>query len=258
MRAREALLTSDLIPGDLERLFPICTPTASDSASFDEVLELLYLGGRPLPHAVLMMIPEAWENNTEMDPARRAVLRVPLHADRTVGRTCQCVLHRRPLDRGGTGPQRSASGTVLGDLDGLVVLASEAGVLDLDPATVVRKGTPAARQDVPGRHGRRSHHRGRRDQGRVGRGTPYEEWLHAGMIHLEELPEREHVIHTRPSIARRQQSFGYTEEELRVILTRWRRPVWNPSAPWAPTRRWPCCPTGRDCCSTASRSCSPR
>src|SRR3546814_1139804 len=72
MRAREALLSSDLIPGDLERLYPICTPGASDSASFDEVLELLHMGGRSLPHAVLMMIPEAWENHTEMDAKRRA------------------------------------------------------------------------------------------------------------------------------------------------------------------------------------------
>ena len=72
MRAREAMLASDLIPGDLERLFPICTPAASDSASFDEVLELLHLGGRSLPHAVLMMIPEAWENNADMDPDKRA------------------------------------------------------------------------------------------------------------------------------------------------------------------------------------------
>ncbi|HMT90893.1 MAG TPA: glutamate synthase subunit alpha, partial [Dermatophilaceae bacterium] len=72
MRARESMLSSDLIPGDLHRLFPVCTPGASDSASFDEVLELLHLGGRSLPHAVLMMIPEAWENHAEMDPARRA------------------------------------------------------------------------------------------------------------------------------------------------------------------------------------------
>ena len=72
MAAREALLASDLIPGDLARLSPIVTPDASDSATFDEVLELLHLGGRSLPHAVLMMIPEAWENHAEMDPARRA------------------------------------------------------------------------------------------------------------------------------------------------------------------------------------------
>ncbi|MCW2820262.1 MAG: gltB, partial [Marmoricola sp.] len=72
MRAREALLESDLIPGDLDRLYPIVTAGASDSASFDEVLELLHLGGRTLPHSVLMMIPEAWENHATMDPARRA------------------------------------------------------------------------------------------------------------------------------------------------------------------------------------------
>src|SRR5918995_2131298 len=71
MRAREALLASDVIPGDLERLFPICTPDASDSASFDEVVELLHLGGRSLPHAMLMMIPEAWENNDSMPHPRR-------------------------------------------------------------------------------------------------------------------------------------------------------------------------------------------
>src|SRR4051812_17886741 len=72
MHARESLLTSDIIPGDLDRLFPICTPGASDSASFDEVLELLHMGGRSLPHAVLMMIPEAWENHAEMDARRKA------------------------------------------------------------------------------------------------------------------------------------------------------------------------------------------
>src|SRR5579884_1787709 len=72
MRARESQLATDLIPGPLDRIFPICTPEHSDTASFDEVLELLHLGGRSLPHAVLMMIPEAWENHAEMDPARRA------------------------------------------------------------------------------------------------------------------------------------------------------------------------------------------
>src|SRR4029077_19511855 len=69
MHAREAMLASSTIPGDLSRLSPICTPEASDSASFDEVLELLHLAGRSLPHAVLMMIPEAWENNATMDTA---------------------------------------------------------------------------------------------------------------------------------------------------------------------------------------------
>src|SRR5690606_22689441 len=75
MRAREALLESDLLPGDLSRIFPICTPGGSDTARFDEALELLHLGGYELPRAVLMMIPEAWENHTEMDEARRAFYR---------------------------------------------------------------------------------------------------------------------------------------------------------------------------------------
>jgi glutamate synthase (NADPH/NADH) large chain len=72
MRAREALLASDVIPGDLCRVYPVVDIEASDTASFDECLELLHLGGRSLAHSVLMMIPEAWENHAEMDPARRA------------------------------------------------------------------------------------------------------------------------------------------------------------------------------------------
>ena len=114
MRAREALLASDVIPGDLDRLFPICTPDASDSASFDEVVELLHLGGRSLPHAMLMMIPEAWENNPTMDPKRRefyefhSCLMEPW--DGPAGRG----VHRRHPDRRGAGPQRAAARAVLG------------------------------------------------------------------------------------------------------------------------------------------------
>src|SRR6202035_2853817 len=140
MRARETLLRSDVIPGDLERLFPIVDPDGSDSASFDEVLELLHLGGRSLPHAVLMMIPEAWENHTTMDPARRAFYRFhaslmepwdgPAAAVFTDGTVAGAV-----LDRNGLRPARFWETD-----DGLVVLASEVGVLDLDPATIKRKG----------------------------------------------------------------------------------------------------------------------
>src|SRR5205814_9972944 len=77
MAAREALLASPLLPGNIRRLFPLCTPDASDSANFDEVLELLHLAGRSLPHAVLMMIPEAWENDPLRDAARRATYQFP-------------------------------------------------------------------------------------------------------------------------------------------------------------------------------------
>ncbi|MEO9139606.1 MAG: glutamate synthase subunit alpha, partial [Jatrophihabitans sp.] len=140
MRTREALLASDLIPGELKRLFPICTPEASDSATFDEVLELLHLGGRSLPHAVLMMIPEAWENNHDMDADRRAFYEFhscvmeawdgPACVNFTDGTIIGAV-----LDRNGLRPGRWWQTS-----DGLVVLGSEAGVLDIDPAEIVAKG----------------------------------------------------------------------------------------------------------------------
>ncbi|MHB8594053.1 MAG: glutamate synthase subunit alpha, partial [Acidimicrobiales bacterium] len=129
MRAREALLRSDVLRGDLERLFPICDPSGSDSASFDEVLELLHLGGRSLPHAVLMMIPEAWENHAHMDPDRRAFYRYhaslmepwdgPAAVIFTDGTVAGGV-----LDRNGLRPARYWVTD-----DGFVVLASEVGVL---------------------------------------------------------------------------------------------------------------------------------
>ncbi|RYP84926.1 glutamate synthase large subunit [Nocardioides guangzhouensis] len=219
MRAREALLDSDVIPGDLERLFPICTTGASDSASFDEVLELLHMGGRSLPHAVLMMIPEAWENHTEMDPKRRAFYEFhssmmepwdgPACVVFTDGTQVGAV-----LDRNGLRPSRYWVTD-----DGLVVLASEVGVLDLDPATVVRKG-----RLKPGRMFLvdTEEHRIIEDEEikeELAAEHPYDEWLHAGLIHLKDIPEREHIVHTHASVTRRQQVFGYTEEELRILLT---------------------------------------
>ncbi len=219
MRAREALLSSDLIPGDLDRLFPICTPGASDSASFDEVLELLHMGGRSLPHSVLMMIPEAWENHAEMDAKRRAFYAFhsammepwdgPACVVFTDGSQIGAV-----LDRNGLRPSRYWVTD-----DGLVVLASEVGVLDLDPATVVRKG-----RLKPGRMFLvdTDEHRIIEDEevkAELAADHPYDEWLHAGLISLDDIPEREHIVHTHASVTRRQQVFGYTEEELRILLT---------------------------------------
>jgi glutamate synthase (NADPH/NADH) large chain len=218
MRTREALLESDLIPGDLKRLYPICTPDWSDSGSFDEVLELLHLGGRSLPHAVLMMIPEAWENNAGMDPKRRAFYEFhsclmeawdgPACVNFTDGTVIGAVLDRNGLRPGRWWQTR----------DGLVVLGSEAGVLDLDPGEVVAKG-----RLQPGRMFLVDTERGeiRSDddiKAELAGEHPYDEWLHAGLIQLEQLPEREHVVFTHESVTRRQQIFGYTEEELRVLI----------------------------------------
>ncbi|MGA8845750.1 MAG: glutamate synthase large subunit [Nocardioides sp.] len=219
MRAREALLDSDLVPGDLERLYPICTEGASDSASFDEVLELLHMGGRSLPHAVLMMIPEAWENHTEMDQVRRdfysfhSAMMEPWDGPACVVFTDGSQIGA-VLDRNGLRPSRYWVTD-----DGLVVLASEVGVLDLDPATIVRKG-----RLQPGRMFLvdTDEHRIIEDEEvktELAEEHPYGEWLHAGLIHLDDIPEREHIVHTHASVTRRQQIFGYTEEQLRVLLT---------------------------------------
>jgi glutamate synthase (NADPH/NADH) large chain len=218
MRTREALLRTDLIGGDIARLFPICTPDASDSASFDEVLELLHLGGRSLPHAVLMMIPEAWENNPGMDPARRAFYEFhaclmeawdgPACVHFTDGTVIGAV-----LDRNGLRPGRWWQ-----TADGLVVLGSESGVLDIDPASIVAKG-----RLQPGRMFLVDTERGviRSDEelkAELAHEQPYDEWLHGGLIHLRDLPPREHVVFSHDSVTRRQQTFGYTEEEVRLLV----------------------------------------
>src|SRR6478736_4949284 len=219
MHARESLLTSDIIPGDLERIFPVCTPEASDSASFDEVLELLHLGGRSLPHAVLMMIPEAWENHATMDPARKAFYEFhSTFMEPWDGPANVCfsdgTLVGAVLDRNGLRPGRY---TVTDD--GLVVLASESGVLELDPRTIVQRGRlqPGKMFLVDTEHGRIVSDEEIKSQ--LAAAKPYAEWLHAGLIRLEDLPEREHIVHTAASVARRQQTFGYTAEELRILLT---------------------------------------
>ena len=218
MRAREATLASSLIPGDLNRLFPICDPHGSDTASFDEVLELLHLGGRSLPHAVMMMIPEAWENNDVMDPARRAFYE--FHA--TVmepwdGPAAVCFTDGTQigavLDRNGLRPGRFWITE-----DGLVVLASEAGVLDLDPKTITRKGRlEPGKMFLIDLDERRVIEDDEIKSGLAGE-QPYEDWLYSGLVRFEDLPDLEHIVHTHASVTRRQQVFGYTEEELRILI----------------------------------------
>ncbi|WP_199430454.1 glutamate synthase large subunit [Qaidamihabitans albus] len=218
MDARESRLSTDLIPGELRRIYPVITRGASDSASFDEVLEMLHLGGRPLPHAVLMMIPEAWENHEEMDPARRAfyefhsALMEPWDGPALVAFTDGTQIGA-VLDRNGLRPARYWVTD-----DGLVVLASEVGVLELDQSSIVRKG-----RLEPGRMFLVDTAEGRiiddeEIKGSLATEHPYDEWIDAGMLRLEELPEREREVPTHSSLVRRQQSFGYTEEELSVLL----------------------------------------
>ncbi|MFE2248627.1 glutamate synthase large subunit [Streptomyces lavendulae] len=219
MKARESQLASAAFgDGALDRIFPICTPDASDSASFDEVLELLHLGGRSLPHSVLMMIPEAWENHTSMDPARRAFYQYhstmmepwdgPACVTFTDGTQVGAV-----LDRNGLRPGRYWVTD-----DGLVVLGSEVGVLDIDPAKVVRKGRLQPGKMFLVDTAQKRIIEDDEIKNELAAAAPYAEWLETGEIELTDLPEREHIVHTHASVTRRQQTFGYTEEELRVIL----------------------------------------
>ncbi|KGM14341.1 glutamate synthase large subunit [Cellulomonas bogoriensis] len=218
MAARQSTLQSEVL-GDLSPLLPVCTPGGSDSGTFDEVLELLHLGGRSLPHAVLMMVPEAWENHAEMDPDRRAFyeyhanLMEPWDGPAALTFT-DGTLIGAVLDRNGLRPGRYW----ITD-DGLVVLASEAGVLDIDPSTVVRKG-----RLEPGRMFLVDTGAGRviddeEVKSQLAAQRPYAQWIAEHEVFLDQLPEREHVQHSPASVRRRQRAFGYTEEELKVILT---------------------------------------
>ncbi|MGA2836176.1 MAG: glutamate synthase large subunit [Acidimicrobiales bacterium] len=217
MRAREALCATDLMPG-LDRAFPIVTPGASDSASFDEVLELLHLGGRSIHHAVLMMIPEAWENHGTMDPARRAFYRFhaslmePWDGPAAVAFTDGSVIGA-VLDRNGLRPARYWVTD-----EGMVVLASEVGVLDVPSSKVVRKG-----RLQPGRMFLVDTEAGRivdddEIKATLAAEHPYGEWLEQGQIDLDDLPPRSMLTPQHASVVGRQQLFGYTNEELRMIL----------------------------------------
>ncbi|MGH9299986.1 MAG: glutamate synthase central domain-containing protein, partial [Acidimicrobiales bacterium] len=218
MRARESLLRSAGIEGDIERILPVCSNGASDSASFDEVLELLHLGGRSLPHSLLMMIPEAWENHTEMDPARRGFYEYhscliepwdgPAAVAFTDGRVVGAV-----LDRNGLRPARYWVTD-----DGLVVLASEVGVLDLPASKVVRRGRlkPGKMFLVDTLEGRIVDDEEVKTS--LSAEHPYGDWLDKGLVHLEEMPARMMLTPKHASVVVQQRLFAMTSEELRLIL----------------------------------------
>jgi len=218
MRAREALLETDLLPGDLERIFPICTPGASDTAGFDEALELLYLGGYPLPEAVMMMIPEPWENHREMDPDRLAFyeyhssLIEPWDGPASIAFTDGSVIGA-VLDRNGLRPSRYWVTD-----DDLVVMASEVGVVDIASSKVIEKG-----RLEPGRMFLIDTLQGRiiRDdeiKANLASARPYRQWLDDNLVHLADLPAGNAAPGPDGRVVRRQQAFGYTLEELKLLV----------------------------------------
>src|SRR6476661_7665045 len=202
MQAREALMETPLIP-NLERAFPVITPGASDTASFDECLELLHLGGRPIWHAVLMMIPEAWENHATMSAEKRAFYRYhsslmePWDGPASIAFTDGTVIGA-VLDRNGLRPSQYWVTD-----DDRVIMASEAGVVDVDPARVVSKGRlqPGKMFLVDTAKGRIVGDEELKSE--LANERPYQQWLEQGLVHLDDLSEREHVVYSHEAVVRR-------------------------------------------------------
>ncbi len=219
MRARQALISSEYLPGDLSRIAPICTPGVSDSAAFDEVLELLHLAGRSLPHAVLMMIPEAWQNNRFIDQERKAFyefhasIMEPWDGPASIAFTDGTVIGA-VLDRNGLRPSRYWVTD-----KGLVVMASEVGVLDINPESVTFKGRlqPGKMFLVDTSQGRIISDDELKSE--LAKELPYGQWLEDNLVHLEDLPPRHMLLPKHGSIVKLQRTFGYTTEELKILIT---------------------------------------
>ncbi len=217
MAARESQLSSELL-GNIEQLKPIVSKGASDSATFDEVLELLVLSGRSLPHAMMMMIPGAWEKQLDLDPQLRdfyeyhSMIMEPWDGPAAVVFT-DGDLVGATLDRNGLRP-----GRFVVTEDGFIILASEIGVADIAPDKIVRKGRlqpgkmflidTVAGQIVEDEQ----------IKSEVASLEPWGEWLEASRINLRDLPDREHVRYSSKSVKRRQRAFGYTEEDLKIFI----------------------------------------
>ncbi len=218
LRAREGNFESPLFGESLERAFPIMTAGASDTARFDECLELLHLGGRSLPHAVLMMIPEAWENHETMPDWKRAfyqyhaTLMEPWDGPASIAFT-DGTLIGAVLDRNGLRPSRYWVTE-----DGLVVMASEVGVLDIDQSKVIRKGRlqPGRMFLVDTAQGRIVEDEEIKHE--LAHQHAYDDWLHAGLVRLEDLPPRFLLTPQHASVVKHQRVFGYTAEEMKILI----------------------------------------
>ncbi len=220
MKARQGRLHSELFGKDMEKLFPIVSENQSDSACLDNALEFLLLGGRSLPHAMMMLIPEPWVANAQMDLDRRgfyqyhAAMMEPWDGPAAVCFTDGKMIGAT-LDRNGLRPCRYQVTT-----DGLVVLASEAGVLPAEAKDIRMKG-----RLQPGRMFLVDTVEGRIIDDEeikadiVGR-KPYRSWVTQYGVSLDELPEPLNVPQPdHPTIRQRQQAFGYTVEELKMVIT---------------------------------------
>ena len=220
MHAREAMLASELFGADIKKILPIIDEAGSDSAKFDNVLEMLVLTGRSLPHAVMMMIPEPWSGDEAMSPEKKAFyefhscLMEPWDGPASIAFT-DGIRIGAVLDRNGLRPSRYYV-----TRDGLVIMASEVGVLDIPPEDVVQKG-----RLQPGRMFLVDLQEGRiiaddEIKTKIAKEKPYAEWLEDNSVFLEDLPEAPSPHEAdHETVLLRQQAFGYSAEDLRILMT---------------------------------------
>ena len=218
MRARESQLASELFGEDLAKVMPVIQEGGSDSATLDNVLELLVLSGRSLPHALMMMIPEAYRTRQDLDPDVRgfydfhSCLIEPWDGPAAVVFT-DGKIAGATLDRNGLRP-----GRWIQDTEGYVVLASEAGVLSVAPEHVQRKG-----RLQPGRMFLIDLEQGQiiEDEQiklRIARQRPYGEWYRASVVHIDDLPERHPLVPRVERLRSKQLAFGFSQEDLRMVI----------------------------------------
>src|SRR5437762_3909522 len=218
MRAREALCRSDLLGDDLKKVLPVTREGLSDSATFDNVLEFLVMNGRSLPHAILMMIPEPWQNHESMSPERRAFyeyhasLMEPWDGPASIAFTDGTVVGA-VLDRNGLRPSRYYV-----TKDGLVIMASEVGVLDIPPENILLK-----ERLHPGRiflvdTAQRRIIDDDEIKATLAAEHPYGEWLAQHLVKLDDLPPHPVAESDHATVLTRQMAFGYTHEDLRLLL----------------------------------------
>ncbi|MBP6479690.1 MAG: glutamate synthase subunit alpha [Pseudomonadales bacterium] len=218
MRAREGVMKSPVLGDDLQKLYPISFEGQSDTATFDNTLELLTMAGYPLAHAVMMMIPEPWEQHTLMDARRRAFYEYhaamlepwdgPAAIAFTDGRTIGAT-----LDRNGLRPSR-----YIVTNDDLVVMASESGVLPIDESRIVKKWRlqPGKMFLIDLDQGRLIHDEELKQQ--FASAKPYRQWIDNVRVPLESLPGETQPVVYRESLLDRQQAFGFSQEDIKFLL----------------------------------------
>ncbi len=219
MNARQSVLESPLHGEHIDKLFPVIVPGGSDSASIDNAVEFLYQSGRSLPHVMAMLIPEAWAGNPDMDEDKRAFYEYhasvmePWDGPAAIAFTDGRVIGAT-LDRNGLRP-----GRYIVTRDGLVVLASEAGVLDIPPEEVLKKGRlQPGRMFLVDTVEQRIISDAEIKKQLAGR-QPYGDWVREQQVTMDMLPEPPRVIGPKPeTLLRRQRAFGYSEEDLRILL----------------------------------------